>query len=168
MEKTLKIINHILKEGIIKSYPIGGGVAATYYIEPLLTFDLDVFFVPKKEGLDVLSPIYDYFKKRGYKFQNEQILIEGIPVQFIPVYNELVKDAVEQAVEAKYKRLKTKILRLEFLMSIALQTDRPKDREKVIRLIDEAKINKKLLEAILKKHKLCEKYQKFKGRYYDS
>jgi len=116
MEKALQVLNEIQKSGIIKDYAVGGGIAATYYIEPILTFDLDIFFIPAQERPDVLSPIYEALKNRGYKFHKEQIIVEGIPVQFIPVYNELVRDAMENAVEAKYRKAKTKIFRSEHLL----------------------------------------------------
>ncbi|MCR4395938.1 MAG: hypothetical protein NUW07_04280 [Candidatus Saccharicenans sp.] len=57
MERALAVIEEMTHLGIIKSYAIGGGIAATYYIEPVLTYDLDIFFIPIKEGFDVLGPI---------------------------------------------------------------------------------------------------------------
>jgi hypothetical protein len=94
MEKAIRIIEEIAQRGIIRAYAIGGGIAATYYIEPVLTYDLDIFFIPAKERLDVLGPIYDFAKERGYDTRAEAILIEGFPVQFIPAYNDLVRAAV--------------------------------------------------------------------------
>jgi len=167
MEKALRVINDIQKLGIIRSYAIGGGIAVTYYVEPVLTFDLDVFFIPVQEGLDVLSPIFNYLKKRRYKFQKERIIIERIPVQFIPVYNDLVRDAVEQAIESKYKRVKTKIFRPEHLLAIALQTYRPKDRDRIIKLLDEARLDFKYLIELLRKYGLHDKYLKFKSQFYE-
>ena len=58
---------------VIKSYAIGRGIAATYYIEPILTYDLGIFFIPTKEGLDVLAPIYGFARERGYMFEAEAI-----------------------------------------------------------------------------------------------
>jgi hypothetical protein len=57
MEKTLQVIEEMTRLGIIKAYAIGGGIAATYYIEPVLTYDLDIFFLPVRDGLDELAPI---------------------------------------------------------------------------------------------------------------
>jgi len=51
MEKALQVIEEITRLGIIKAYAIGGGIAATYYIEPVLTYDLDIFFIPAKDEL---------------------------------------------------------------------------------------------------------------------
>jgi hypothetical protein len=37
LEKALKVIHELHKSGLIRAYAIGGGIAATYYIEPILT-----------------------------------------------------------------------------------------------------------------------------------
>lgn len=163
MEKALRIINELKRSGLIRAYAIGGGIAATYYIEPILTYDLDIFFIPHAEGLDMLSPIYGELKKRGYSLQKELVIVEGIPVQFIPIYNDLVKEAVETANTSMYKRVKTRILRPEYLLAIALQTNRPKDRERAVRLLSQTKLDSKLLAGLLKKYGLGERYRNLKA-----
>ena len=162
MDKALKVIRELQNSGLIRAYAIGGGIAATYYIEPILTYDLDIFFIPRTEALDLLSPIYGELKKRGHSLEKELVIIEGIPVQFIPVYNGLVKEAVEAARESTYKRIKTRILRPEYLLAIALQTNRPKDRERAIQLLSQAKLDSKLLTRVLKDYGLGERYRKLK------
>jgi predicted nucleotidyltransferase len=166
MEKTLKVIRELKKNGAIKDYAIGGAIAALYYVEPLLTYDLDIFFIPVEESLDVLSPIYNHLKKIGYKTHKEHMIIEGVPVQFIPVYNELIKEAVENSVETKYGRIKTKVIGVEYLIAIMIQTFRPKDRERIVKIVEETEIDLKVLEKILKKYSLDEKFIKFRGMYY--
>ena len=111
MEKTLKVFNELEKTGLIRRYVIGGGIAVLFYAEPILTYDLDVFCLlpvcpppaagrpAERGGLITLSPIYEYLQKKGYSVQEEHIVIEGIPVRFIPAYNELVEEAVEKARE---------------------------------------------------------------------
>ena len=163
MEKALRIINELVRLGLIKAYAIGGGIAATYYIEPILTYDLDVFFIPNREGLDELAPIYDYARARGFAFQAETILIEGFPVQFIPAYNDLVREAVADAATLKYRDVEAKVVKVEYLAAIALQTGRAKDRERVIRILEEAEIDRAFLDRILKKHSLAEKLMKISG-----
>ncbi len=163
MDKALRIINGLQKSGLINAYAIGGGIAATYYIEPILTYDLDIFFVPTVQGLDVLSPIYRELIKRGYRLEKELVIVEGIPVQFIPVYNSLVKEAVEMAVESTYKRVKARIVRPEHLLAIALQTNRSKDRERAIQLLDQAKLDSRSLVGLLKKFGLYDRYRKLKA-----
>jgi len=57
MEKTLKVINAFKENKVIEDYAIGGAIAALYYVELLLTYDLDIFFITVEEGLEVLHPI---------------------------------------------------------------------------------------------------------------
>lgn len=166
MERVIKVLNRMEKEGVIKKYCIGGGMATVFYIEPLLTYDIDIFFIPNeagegKKGIMTLNSIYEYLKKKGYKIEKEYILIEGFPVQFIPVYNNLVKEGVENSIEIEFKNVKTRILKLEYLVAIMIQTFRPKDRERLIRILEEGKIDKEYLYGILQKHKLREKFEKF-------
>ena len=168
MVNTLKRIGELKNKKIIGDFAISGGVAVLYYVEPLLTYDLDIFFIPVEESIDVLTPIYNYLRKKGYKFDKEHVIIEGIPVQFIPVYNELVNEAVLKSVEAKYGRIKTKVLGLEYLVAIMIQTYRAKDRERLIKIFEEAEVDLRLLRKILKKYNLHDKYAEFRRRYFDN
>lgn len=168
MERTLKIIKDLKEKKVLKDFSIGGGIAALYYIEPLLTYDLDIFFIPIEDSIDILAPVYQYLKEKGFKTKGEHVLIEGVPVQFIPVYNDLVKEAVQYSDEVKYGRIKTKVLGLEYLIAVMLQTYRPKDRERLVKVFEEAKIDLKLLKKILKKYGLYDKYVQFKEIYFDS
>lgn len=166
VDKALRIIKQLETKGIIKDFAIGGGIAVLYYTEPLLTYDLDIYFVPIKEGLDVLAPIYTFLKKKGYKTSREHILVEGVPVQFIPVYNDLVKDAVINSQNVNYGRLKTNIVELEYLIAIMLQTYRAKDRERLATILEETKFDSNRLRSILKKHDLYDKFKKFKSVHF--
>jgi len=169
MEKTLEIINELKKKGLIKNYAIGGGIATIFYVESILTYDLDVFYQASEEekGVTILSPIYNWLKQKGYKVQREHIIIEGIPVQFIPIYNELAEKAVKEAVEVKYEKTSTRIFKPEYLIAIMVQTFRPKDRERIIKIIDEADIDKSNLIKILQKYGLKEKFERFMRLFYE-
>lgn len=166
MENTLKVIRELKEKKMIRDFAIGGGVAVLYYTEPILTYDLDIFFIPVEERLDVLSPIYEYLKKKGYQPQGEHVLIEGVPVQFIPVYNELVQAAVQNSIRANYGRIKTQVVSLEYLVAIMLQVNRAKDRERIIKIFEETDVNLKVLGGILKKFNLTGKYDKFRRKYF--
>jgi len=168
MEETIKIINELEGKGLIKKYAIGGGIATIFYVEPILTYDLDIFFIPTTDvGLDLLSSIYNYLRRKGCSIDKEHIIIEGIPVQFIPVYNELIKEAVENAAGYRYKKTDTRILKAEYLIAIMLQTFRAKDKEKIIKFVDEAKIEENFLKDILKRYGLTKKHERFMRLYYE-
>ena len=169
MEETIKILNELQEKKLLRKYAIGGGIATIFYVEPVLTYDLDIFFIPPKEKKELitLSPIYDFLKRKGYRIDKEHIVIEGIPVQFIPVYNKLIKEAVKNAIEYRYKKTNTKIIRAEYLIAIMLQTFRAKDKERIIKLLDEAKIKIKYLKEILQNYSLNEKFERFMRFYYE-
>ena len=170
MEATIKIINEMRKKKVIGTYAIGGAVAMIFYVEPVLTYDLDVFvFLPQTPGrLITISPIYEYLKEKGYKPHKEHIVIEGVPVQFIPAYNKLVEEAVNEARETKYNRVKIRVLQPEHLLAIMLETDRPKDRTRITQLFEQAKINVDYLSEILERHRLTDKWREFQSRFYEN
>ncbi len=157
------------EKGLIGEYAISGGIAVIFYVEPILTYDLDIFFIPiiEEKGLISLSPIYDYLKRKGYHADKEHIIIDQTPVQFIPVYNELIKEAVKNVRVTRYKKTRTQVLKAEYLIAIMLQTFRPKDKERIIKLLDEAKIDMKYLKGILKRYNLIERFNNFLKLYYE-
>jgi len=161
MRQTLKVINELKNKGLINDYAIGGGIAALFYIEPFLTYDLDVFIIPiertDEKNLIVLSPIFDYLKPRGYSWKGEHIIIEGVLVQLIPV-DELEKEAVECAREIEYEGVKAKVLTPEYLIVILLRAGRRKDIEKVERLLEQAEIDRKKIDELLNKFDLKERF----------
>jgi len=168
MEATLKILNEVVRKGILKTYAIGGGVGAIFYMEPVLTYDLDVFVFLQKEpaGLVTLSPIYEYLRKKGCAVQQEHVLIAGVPVQLIPAYNDLVEEAVREARARRYRRTTTRVLRVEYLLAIMIQTGRPKDKVRVAQLLEEATVNRGYLEKVLARHGLREKWDEFTRGFY--
>lgn len=164
MEKTFKIINQLKEEGIIKDYAVAGAVASIFYIEPITTYDLDIMILlqEKSDSLISLSPIYDWFSKKGYTFDKEHILIENIPVQFIPAYNDLVEEALKNSITKKFKTENVKVISPEYLIAIMLDTFRHKDKDRILRFMDESEINQKVLNLILKNYNLTEKYLSLK------
>ncbi|MBT9175421.1 MAG: hypothetical protein DDT22_01097 [candidate division WS2 bacterium] len=111
----------------------------------------------RDENLILLTPIYDYLKKNGYSWKEGHIIIEGIPVQFIPA-DELEEEAVRNAREVEYEGVITKIISPEYLIPILLRVGRKKDTEKIERLLSQTEIDKKKLEDILYRYGLQDKF----------
>ena len=150
------------RDGAFTRYAIGGAMAATFYVEPLLTFDLDVFVVLPQTpgGLLTLASLYDALRPRGYSEQeNECIRIEGVPVQFLPAYNALLEEALKEAQEIMYEDVPARVLRSEHLLAICLQTGRSKDRERVRILREQAKLDQNFLADVLRRHQLEDKWK---------
>jgi hypothetical protein len=167
VEKTLRILNRMVKDGVIEQYAIGGAVAAIFYIEPVNTNDLDIFFAVENPDSDfaMLAPIYDYLSGLGYKAQGEAIDIEGWPVQFLPVFNPLLEEAVKEAREIKFKRTKTRVLQAEHLTAIMLQTGRLKDYARIMQFVEHQAIDHVRLTDILTRHSLLRKWKTFTQNY---
>jgi predicted nucleotidyltransferase len=161
MEKTIKIINELKKKKLIKDYVIGGGIATIFYVEPILTYDLDVFIIPfekgKEKNLILLSPMFNYLEDKGYPWKGEHAIIEGVPVQFIPV-DKLEEEAVRDAKEIEYEGVKTKVMIPEYLISVLLRAGRKKDIQKIEKLLEQTKIDMKKLKNILHRYGLSKKF----------
>ncbi|MCH8874431.1 hypothetical protein IH824_16995 [candidate division KSB1 bacterium] len=153
-----------MRETTLKEYAIGDAIATIYYTEPFATNDVDIFFIPPEEqGLLVLTPFYEFCTQKGYKTYKEYILIGETPIQFLPAATELEKEAVQHAVPVRYKNIQVNILRPEYLIAIFLRVFRLKDKGKIVRLLEQTEIDKKLLSDILTRHSLKEKFENFTG-----
>jgi hypothetical protein len=132
MKRTLQVLNELERDGVVERYAIGGAMGATFYVEPLLTFDFDVFVILPQDAGNLLSlaPLYEALRSRGYAEEGECVLIEGVPVQFLPAYNALLEEALREARETLYEAVSTRVVRAEHLIAICLQTGRDKDRER--------------------------------------
>lgn len=161
MKETLKVLNKMVKGGVIDRYAIGGAVAAIYYLEPFDTADLDIFVQVSAEGSEImiLAPIYEYLTARGYKAKGEFIYVEGMPVQFLPVFNTLTDEAVNEARTIKFARVATRVMRAEHLVAIMLDTGRPKDYLRINMFLEQGALDKRSLNAVLKRHELTKKWK---------
>ncbi|HPO55870.1 MAG TPA: hypothetical protein PKY46_07690 [Ignavibacteriaceae bacterium] len=167
MKKTLIAINSLLDLGILKKYAIAGGMAQFYYIEPSVTYDLDLIvnIGSEENSLTPLSQIYTWAEKNNYLTDNEHIMIEGIPVQFLLEYNPLVSEALDNSRNISLFEVNTSILEPEYLMAIMLQTRRPADYERLIRFFSEADPDPVKFNSIINKFGLEEKYDAFRRRF---
>jgi hypothetical protein len=105
LRKTIEVVARLAEHGIVQRYAITGAVAALNYIEPTLTEDVDVLvsvahFGRRQSGLILLDPIERALADLGYVQRSAVgIMIEGWPVQFLPVASELDEEALDKAVE---------------------------------------------------------------------
>jgi len=174
MKKTLDVINAMETDGVIGRYAIAGAIAAYNYIEPTVTEDLDILLSFEagpnrpREGLITLAPILSYLKSKGYgEFRKEGLLIEEWPVQFLPVANDLDAEAIEQAQDLEIKidktqgNVRTRVLRPEHLIAIALRVGRPKDSIRIIQFLDAGVADVQRLCGILDRHHLSDAWGAF-------
>lgn len=168
MKATLQIINQMQADGVIGQYAIGGAVGATFYLEPAATLDIDVFVsLQPSPGSSFLSltPIYDYLAARGFKSENEHIVIEGWPVQFLPPADALGEEALAQAIETEVEGIKVRVMSAEHLVAIALQTGRAKDFSRILQFVESGVLHTDKLDQILSRHGLLAKWEQFGQKF---
>jgi len=161
VKKTLEVINQLKDEGVIQDYAIGGAVAALKWVEPFFTRDLDIFIIPLQEKTKVISflPIYESLKAKGYdQWTGQWIVIEGVPVEFLPAEG-LGREAVEEAAEVEFEGVRTKVIRPEHLIALFLAAFRAKDKIKIGLLRQQTKIDPIKLDRILARYDLKKKFE---------
>lgn len=170
MKKTLEALNSLVKERVIEGYAIGGAVAAIFYTEPSETADLDVFITfPSDQVIVSLDVIYEHLRKKGFTtFEHEGIVIEGIPVQFLPAAKPLLLDAFREAHEESVAGVPTRIMGFEHLAAIMLDTGRPKDKLRLLQSWESQELDREKFQEICSNHGLKKKWETFHAKYIDS
>lgn len=164
MKEALRILNELREKGLIKDYAIGGAIATLRWTEPFFTQDLDVFVVVEasREGLILLTPIYEYFQNRGHLWRGHWIVVDGVPVDLFPA-GPLETEAIEEAVETEYAGIRTKVMTPEYLIALFVRAGREKDRLKVRMLLEQASVDRERLTAILERYGLLENFRNIAG-----
>ena len=172
LRKTIEVVTKLAEQGAIEAYAIAGAVAALNYIQPTLTEDVDILvsiahFDKRASGLILLSPIEAALAKMGYTERSDVgILIEGWPVQFLPVASSLDEEALEQAVEIEIEPtgnppLKARTVRAEHLVATALKVGRLKDLARIQAFLEQDAVDLAALKDILKRHDLLGAWASF-------
>lgn len=165
MDETLKVINQLEAEGVIGKYAIGGAIAIMFYCEPTVTYDIDIFcYLPNQGGLLIdLAPLYANLSAKGYVAEAEHIVIEGIPVKFIVPPNELVQEALVNAVEDSFEGVPTRVFQYEYLLAIMVQVGRNKDKVRITTSLESKEPDQAKLDDLLRRHNLMGKWLEIVG-----
>lgn len=155
---TLRVINSLEAEGVIGRYAIGGAIALINYTETMLTDDLDIFCHLPQAILLTLAPIYARLRELGYQPEGEAVEIEGVSVQFLVPPTTLVEEALDQAVETEIEAVSTRIFPYEHLLAIMAETNRPRDRVKLVAALDSQEPDESKLHEILRRHNLLTRW----------
>jgi hypothetical protein len=166
MRLALEAINNLEQARLIRKAAIGGAMGATFYLEPVSTFDLDIFVLFDEEPLILtLTPIYDFLRARGHVPKGDAILIGDWPVQFLPAATPLLKEAVEKASLLDYEGVPARVMSAEHLMAIAVQTGRAKDHARLLAFVEAGVADPARLDDILFRHELDTAWNRFKSRF---
>ena len=155
---TLRAVNAMKETGVIADYAIAGAMALLFWIEPVPTFDLDVLVIlPESAGALVsLDAIYRWAADRGYAAEHEHVIIDGVPVQFLPSYGALADEAIGTAVVRQYEEVDIRVVRPEYLIALFLlpAARTVKRRERAAALRDSEITDHALLNDVMTRFKL--------------
>ena len=151
---VLRAANELVSAGLIKDYALGGALAAIYYTEPITTYDAAIIFVASDETLSAGIPaIYSHLQSKGWRVEREHLLIGDFPVQFLAA-SGLTEEAVHKAIPMQYESVPAKVFRPEYIIAIAASVGRHKDFARIEQLLAQVKIDKALLDDILRRYSL--------------
>jgi hypothetical protein len=171
MGDTVRVLNRLRAEGLIGPYAIAGAVAAFRHVEATLTEDLDLLVslqAAAGSSLVSIEPILARLRALGYaEFRQEGVVIEGWPVQFLPVASALEAEALDQAENDEIPTSEagvsepTRALRAEHVVAIALDVGRPKDFIRIHQYLEENAVDLKALRRVLERHGFKDKWRAF-------
>jgi hypothetical protein len=151
LAEVLRAANELVAAGLIEDYALGGALAAIYYTEPVTTYDADIIFITKDKTLGAGIPaIYEHLQSKGWRIEREHLLIKDFPVQFLAA-GGLTEEAVRNAKRIEYEGVSAKVFRPEYIIAIAASVGRHKDLARIEQMLDQVKIDKPLLEDILRR-----------------
>ena len=168
IKETITVINEMRADAVIGEYAIGGAVAAAFYTEPAQTFDIDVFVAlhpPPGQLLVSLGPIYAYLSRLGHVGRRgEHVVIFDWQVQFLPPDSPLVVEAIDQAVEKRIEDTPVRVFSVEHLAAIALKLGRPKDKLRLLQLVQAAEFSASRFDTIIIRHGLLDRWASLRNR----
>ena len=168
IKQVLMTVNQMQADGVIDNYAIGGAVAATFYLEPVATLDVDIFVAFRPEPGKLLvspQPLFDYLLTHGCSMESEYVIISGWPVQFLPPPSPLVEEALLQARKMDVEEVTTCVFSAEHLACIALQTGRPKDKARLLQFMESGVLDKTCFQNMLIRHGLQEQWRRFEAQF---
>lgn len=167
MKAALETLLKLRDEGLLARFAIGGAIAASYYVEAVVTEDLDVFafLTPSPSGLLLLGPLYERLVQLGGKVHNEHVVIGNWPMQILPAYTPLVEDAVMEAQDRMFEGICVPVVSAEHLCAIALQTGRAKDYARVNAFFEAGVVDGAALHRLIDRHALAGRWQIYERRY---
>ena len=169
MDKVAVLLNEMVEQGIIADYAVFGAVAQMRYTEAVVTLDADILVaVTEPDKLDVLGPIYAFCRERGYLPEGEAIRVGDWPVQFIPAFSKLTREAIRDAEIGDLDGIPLRVIRADYLAVIALSVGRAKDFARVLALREAGAVNDKEISDLAMRHNLTSEWKLFKERFDES
>jgi hypothetical protein len=166
VKNLARLLNEMQQSGVIRNYALFGATAQMRYTEPVATLDADVLVAVTSENrLDPLREIYDFCAVRGYRAEGEAIQVGAWPAQFIPAFNPLTVEAMEEAVPADFDGVPLRVVRADHLAVIALSVGRAKDWARILSLLESGSVSRTAIAELAARHGLADAWHRFENRF---
>ena len=166
MKEIASLLGDMIQAGIITDYALFGATAQMRYTAPVATLDADVLVAPADaERLDVLAPLYAFCKERGYQPEGEAVRVGEWPLQFVPAFNALTREAMEKAETVDFEGASLRVVRADYLAVIALNVGRAKDFARILALIESESVTPLEIEILARRHGLQKSWERFEARF---
>ena len=134
---ALQRLNSLKQRRVIRDYAIIGAVAATAYIEPMFTADLDV--IVRVDSDEEYLQVFGRIAELSESLDGMHQVLCGVPVQMFPsTLMPLYHDAMEQAREVRIGNTRTRVATAEHLILLGLVANREQDHIRIRRILRHA------------------------------
>jgi hypothetical protein len=166
MKAVAHLLNELTSSGLNQGYALFGAMAQMRYTEPVATLNADVLVaVSQPERLDLLGDIYASCAARGYLPEGEAVLVGSWPVQFVPVFSPLTREALELAETADFDGVPLRVVGAAHLAAIALSVGRAKDFARVLALLESGSVTREEIRLLAARHGLAAAWEGFEARF---
>jgi hypothetical protein len=132
----------------------------------IVTMDAHVLVTVQAEAsLDLLRPVYEYCARRGYRPEGEAIRVGSWPVQFVPPFDALTREAMRQAETVDLDGTPLRVVRADYLAAIALGAGRAKDHARIVALLDADAVTAERLRDLAGQYGLHAEWDRFRRRF---
>lgn len=166
MKLVAQLLNEMRDAAVITNYALFGAIAQMRYTEAVATIDADVLVaVPSPDRIDILSPIYQFCSDRGYRAEGEAIRVGNWPVQFVPVFDAVTRQALVDAESGDFEGVPIRIVRADYLAVIALGVGRPKDFARILALLESGSVKVDQIASLADRFELSDQWHRFVLRF---
>ncbi len=136
---AVRALNQLKRRRIIRDYALVGAVAATAYVEPVFTQDLDIVVLvdTDEEYLTTFRRVVE----EAEGIDGMHVVLGKTPVQMLPTtVHRLYLDSLVHARVVRLGNLRVKVASPEHLILLCLEAFSEKDRQRIRSLLPEADI----------------------------
>ena len=132
---AIRRLNDLKQCGLIRDYAVIGAVAATAYIEPVLTQDVHVVVLVDSD--DEFWETYRRVGEAAEGIDGMHHILGGRPVQMFPsTMKPIFRDALAKARQSRIGNVRVKVASPEHLVVLALEAFRYKDKLRIAALLE--------------------------------